>query len=892
MEARYKGRSKYYPGEIVRVRSDGTYDIDYDDGEKETRVGSDLIKVLGKSGGRSKKGFNVGEKVEALYKGRSKYYPGRIARVREDGTYDIDYDDGEKESRVREDLIRSLEKRSSSPSKRGAVEDASDSERDGGLVVGARVEARYKGRSKYYPGEIVRVRSDGTYDIDYDDDKKEIRVSDSFIRLLVAEHRHSKSTKYTESSDSDVSLSKPLRVYFVSPNCVKYLRSMCTEFNRRSTTSTCRMIFNKLDPHNSGYVSRSEFNDGLRAIFQATRQRRTFDELFSTDDIDALCSSCPGPRKGSLDYDNFMLFVFDQEESTELRKLHLKLQRDLMIKSKLQVSDLVKVFNKHDARQKGFLKLVDFEKDIQNLNRNVSPNDIKLLSKRWCLSDDDVVDYFGFSSWVGCGNDIDALIEKVKLQMRQLDSQHVRKIFDTERGKSNGLSLDGIAELFSHLGLVVASIEVIALFEHFDSDGSSSIDVSSLHSLLDDSPQRKRRRSNAESTRNVLLAPSIFSYIGEAVKEYLSVTEKSLWKILTEHDEQKIGQLTKRQYRKFLSQLTIHLDDVDENTLFDCLDMNEKGSVDPEDLVSLFTTLAYNGDDTEAVSMYTNLGDTRNVNIKEIGRALLKSDAKHDGFVDPLTFETKLKRFYGSGVSDDVMKFYTAFLKTKKSGYLDVGYFVSLMVVSTNPARAERKLRHCLALLEGKGISWKGILSENFSDSGSVSSINELAREIKAFGCPIVESEIFAVIGKYQKKGRINVPNFIVQFEKVEVGKVTPSKAASVNKGGSDLFGKSMYSKICRLRANKDKSEHFRSSILQKDSTLTGSVSQRDFLHTLDIYFEFTDQEAALLCENLAFIDEKRDSGIDYSLLLLILMEPFSKSPNNAGIALVSKVRF
>ena len=64
MEARYKGRSKYYPGEIVRVRSDGTYDIDYDDGEKETRVGSDLIMVLGKSGGRSKKGFNVGEKVD------------------------------------------------------------------------------------------------------------------------------------------------------------------------------------------------------------------------------------------------------------------------------------------------------------------------------------------------------------------------------------------------------------------------------------------------------------------------------------------------------------------------------------------------------------------------------------------------------------------------------------------------------------------------------------------------------------------------------------------------------------------------------------------------------------------------------------------------------------
>ena len=27
-----------YPGVIIRDRGDGTYDIDYDDGEKETRV--------------------------------------------------------------------------------------------------------------------------------------------------------------------------------------------------------------------------------------------------------------------------------------------------------------------------------------------------------------------------------------------------------------------------------------------------------------------------------------------------------------------------------------------------------------------------------------------------------------------------------------------------------------------------------------------------------------------------------------------------------------------------------------------------------------------------------------------------------------------------------------
>ena len=52
VEARYRGRSKYYAGEISRVRLDGTYDIAYDDGEKEKRVGIDQIRVLKNSGSR------------------------------------------------------------------------------------------------------------------------------------------------------------------------------------------------------------------------------------------------------------------------------------------------------------------------------------------------------------------------------------------------------------------------------------------------------------------------------------------------------------------------------------------------------------------------------------------------------------------------------------------------------------------------------------------------------------------------------------------------------------------------------------------------------------------------------------------------------------------------
>ena len=38
VHVRYKGKSKYYPGTIDFVRSDGTYNIAYDDGDREVRV--------------------------------------------------------------------------------------------------------------------------------------------------------------------------------------------------------------------------------------------------------------------------------------------------------------------------------------------------------------------------------------------------------------------------------------------------------------------------------------------------------------------------------------------------------------------------------------------------------------------------------------------------------------------------------------------------------------------------------------------------------------------------------------------------------------------------------------------------------------------------------------
>ena len=132
-----------------------------DDGERETRVAKRLIKKKGGSRSPSpKRGRKLreGAKVQARYRmgarveisfdclylfhsgGRSKFYPGRIERDRGDGTYDVFYDDGEKETRVLEELIK-VEDAGSSDEERKRDDDRGR----GRMRVGDKIEARYRG---------------------------------------------------------------------------------------------------------------------------------------------------------------------------------------------------------------------------------------------------------------------------------------------------------------------------------------------------------------------------------------------------------------------------------------------------------------------------------------------------------------------------------------------------------------------------------------------------------------------------------------------------------------------------------------------------------------------------------------------------------------------------
>ena len=91
----------WYYGSVTRVLEDGTYDIDYDDGDKERGVKRNLIHYVGK-----KKKLSVGDRVSAHFDG--KFYPCTITRVRNRREYDILYDDGDVETKKNIDLMRRI----------------------------------------------------------------------------------------------------------------------------------------------------------------------------------------------------------------------------------------------------------------------------------------------------------------------------------------------------------------------------------------------------------------------------------------------------------------------------------------------------------------------------------------------------------------------------------------------------------------------------------------------------------------------------------------------------------------------------------------------------------------------------------------------------------------
>jgi hypothetical protein len=120
VEARFQGRSKWFKATIIQSHAYGTFDVEYEDGDRETNVAAELIRPVegARRDERSRDqarregaSLEIGDKVEAQFKGGKKFFPCKITAVNRDGSYDVRYDDGDRESDLPAERVRKPEAR-------------------------------------------------------------------------------------------------------------------------------------------------------------------------------------------------------------------------------------------------------------------------------------------------------------------------------------------------------------------------------------------------------------------------------------------------------------------------------------------------------------------------------------------------------------------------------------------------------------------------------------------------------------------------------------------------------------------------------------------------------------------------------------------------------------
>ena len=113
----YHGGEDWFEGTVAAVNADGTYDVNYSDGDHEAGVTADHIKSMSDINNESPDvdedaalaaAFKVGHSVAACYHGGEDWFEGTVAAVNADGTYDVNYSDGDHEAGVTADHIKSM----------------------------------------------------------------------------------------------------------------------------------------------------------------------------------------------------------------------------------------------------------------------------------------------------------------------------------------------------------------------------------------------------------------------------------------------------------------------------------------------------------------------------------------------------------------------------------------------------------------------------------------------------------------------------------------------------------------------------------------------------------------------------------------------------------------
>jgi hypothetical protein len=222
IECRYGLTPTFYPGRIDSIAEHGSYDVVYDDGDREVNVSRRRLRVADQ---RQRLDLQPGDSVDARADD-GKVRPGSISAKRTDvctidgedvatTLYEVAFADGDVSEHLERHFIfgdfhdgptpRATPAPTPGPTPVPTPRPTSDPASSAidatpRLAVGTPVTARFRGSPSMYPGKISCVNEDGTYDVAYDDGGAEAAVVSSFIEAtLAADAAEAEATEAGES---------------------------------------------------------------------------------------------------------------------------------------------------------------------------------------------------------------------------------------------------------------------------------------------------------------------------------------------------------------------------------------------------------------------------------------------------------------------------------------------------------------------------------------------------------------------------------------------------------------------------------------------------------------------------------------------------------------------
>ena len=451
----------------------------------------------------------------------------------------------------------------------------------------------------------------------------------------------------------------------------------------------------------------------------------------------------------------------DIEEDNDLVELHTKLHKEIFVRAKNKLKDVIKAFSSSKTFAKGYVRATEFDKVVRGkLYTKMTVKEMEMLTVYWDRDKEGTIDYHAFALWLNVGNETESITARFLHQMSLLDNHDINDGFEKATTRGDKLNEKGFTDvLLNTFGLLLSRCEVRALYGQLDSDQIGSISIEKIKKLLgktslSNGTRGRDRDGHSDDGGNGnlnLISRRAQDDIADAAKDFLGNSENKscLGKIFSDlADESRTAKLSRKQLRKGLVKIGAQLNESDEGVIFECFDHKGDG-VAVEDIVIYCMHLAQEGDSLEAAQAFRQTLEKKKIPAKDLARALIKVDIKHKGTVSTDEFEKVFFKLCGGEqfVKRDLLTDIERYMDPQHDGEIDIMFVTGMATACADTARAESKLKQCFKLLRARGSNYREAVirdcgASSSGDGGKIADADDLVGSLfSLFGLPMLRCE-------------------------------------------------------------------------------------------------------------------------------------------------------